>query len=391
MNSKERDVYQYEIVLSLLTFQCFSVGGLMGQVYWDGVRCGELANEKKENGPVKSPDAPCSSQSMMHAFLRGENVLETLHLNLPTYDDARLIYGGNIGHPIWEQVPSSLSDSERIKNATLSYVGRLVPMARVVLLHESMKTILLGNGFKYPVFTDGFPQEPSATLIVRTIRKKETRTLLSFQSSKSIWRELGAIIIKRNADGVGGPLALRNIPDSESCDLIVSALKRDKATIVDTIESQFHIPSRLRKPDGTEAYEEEVRIAEQSAYRLCSAIEEYRTEIDGCWEQQLTRAGASKGVIKAKLYTKGMLHFWTTVEKYLPLLMTHIDAIDTENALPTREKWRKMLFATACESYRITCGQETPRQIRAFAKGWMRLNNKKEKVSAIPTIEEEGV
>ena len=53
--------------------------------------------------------------------------------------------------------------------------------------------------------------------------------------------------------------------------------------------------------------------------------------------------------------------------------MNHLKAIGTDAAIPTREAWRKMLFSAACEAYRIACGQETPRQLRAFVKGWQKL------------------
>jgi CRISPR system Cascade subunit CasA len=33
-----------------------------------------------------------------------------------------------------------------------------------------------------------------------------------------------------------------------------------------------------------------------------------------------------------------------------------------------------MLFSAACEAYRIACGQETPRQMRAFVKGLQKLS-----------------
>lgn len=128
MNVEKREISINETLLSMLTFQCFSVGGLMGQVYWNGVGCGVLANPKKKNGPVKSSDAPCSPASMIHAFLRGKNLIETIHLNLPTLDDIRFSYGeGMFGKPVWEQFPTSLKDVPNTENATATYVGRLVP------------------------------------------------------------------------------------------------------------------------------------------------------------------------------------------------------------------------------------------------------------------------
>ena len=125
------------------------------------------------------------------------------------------------------------------------------------------------------------------------------------------------------------------------------------------------------------AYESEVKSAEEIASRLGWAVEGYRSATDGGWEGRLKGAGPSKGELKAKLHGIATTHYWTTVEKNLPLLMAHIEAIGSENSLPTRDAWRKMLFAAACDAYRTACGQETPRQIRAFAEGWRRLINRK--------------
>jgi len=393
MGVDERKIPSHETLLSMLTFQCFSVGGLIGQVYWNGVRCGVLANPNKDNGPVKSSDAPCSPASMIHAFLRGKNLIETIHLNLPTYDDVRFSYGERmIGKPVWEVVPTSMKDASSIENATTTYVGRLVPMTRVIRLHPAGERMLLGDGLTYPSFANGFPQEPTATVIIRRKAQKEERGLLSYRPSKSLWRELASLVIKRNAEGIGGPLSLRAIHDGENCDLQVLALARDKATIVDAAESVFHIPSKLFTPEGTVVYEAETRKAESTASRLGWAVEGYRSETDGGWEGRLKSSGPSKGKLKAKLHSNATTYYWTTVERNLSLLVAHIEVIGTDAAIPTREIWRKMLFATACEAYRTVCGQETPRQIRAFTKGWQRLTSKKnEKEVETSDIKEDEV
>lgn len=379
MNVEKREISISETLLSMLTFQCFSVGGLMGQVYWNGVRCGVLANPNKEKGPVKSSDAPCSPASMIHAFLRGANLFESILLNLPTHVDIRFSYGERIiGKPVWEQPPTSLEDAPNIENATATYEGRLVPMTRLIRLHPAGKQMLLGDGLVYPSFAVGFPQEPTATVAIRKKGEKEERTILSYRPAKALWRELASLVVKRKAEGTEGPLSLRAIQDGEGCDLQVAALARDKATIVDTADSVFHIPSRLHSTEGTATYETEVKIAEAMASRLGWAVEGYRIEIDGGWEGRLKGAGPEKSKLKAKLHSIATINYWTTVEKNLPLLMAHIETIGTDNAIPSRETWRKMLFSTACEAYRTACGQETPRQIRAFAKGSQRLTSKKD-------------
>ena len=377
--NEERIIGLTETLLSMLTFQCFSVGGLIGQIYWNGIRCGELANPKKENGPVKSSDGPCVPASMIHAFLRGKNLKETICLNMTTHNEIHSSYGkGAIGRPVWEMIPKSLDNSAEVENATKTYVGRLVPMTRLIRLHNSGERMLLGDGLIYPSYINGFPAEPTATIIIKQKDKKEERAVLSYRPDKAFWRELAAVVVKRKAEGSGGPLSLRNIQDGENCDLIVAALARDKATIVDTAESVFHIPSQLLSYNGMASYESEVKKAESLAGRLGWAVETYRREMDHGWEGKLKAAGPSKGKLKAKLYSIATTHYWTTVENNLQLLLTHIKAIGKDDAIPTREGWRKMLFVSACDAYRIACGQETPRQMRAFAKGLQKLTGEKD-------------
>lgn len=379
----DRSIFITETLISMLAFQCFSPGGLISQVYWNGKQSGK-----------SSKDGPCVPASMIHAFLRAKDLQGTIHLNLPICENVQISYGArNFGRPVWEMPPAAMDDTANIDNATTTYMGRLVPMTRLIRLHPSGEHMLLGDGFAYPPFTDGFPPEPTATVVIRKNGKKEERALLSYRPAKAFWRELAAVVVKRSAEGIGGPMSLRAMQDGDECDLLVVALARVQATIVDTAESVFHISSRLRSVEGAVAYEAEVKIAESTASRLGWSIETYRQEIDGGWEGRLKGAGPSKGVLKVKLHSIATTHYWASVERNLALLMNHIESIGTDDALPTREAWRKMLFATACDAYRTACGQETPRQMRAFAKGWQKLTTKKDepKTDTQETKKEEDV
>ncbi|AJE03588.1 type I-E CRISPR-associated protein Cse1/CasA [Geobacter pickeringii] len=379
--NRNRQILLTDTVLSMLTFQCFSTGGLISQVFWNDQQTVKTAR-----------DAPCVPASMVHAFLRSSNLLDSICLNLPTHEDLKLYYPNHgIGRPVWELAPTSFADLANLENATATYVGRLVPMARLIRIHPAGERMLLGDGFQYHTFTDGFPPEPTATVVVRKDGKKDVQSLLSFRPSKALWRELAGVVVKRKAGEPGGPISLNALQEGEACDLVVVALARDQASIIDTAESVFHIPPKLATADGTEVYEQEVKSAESLASRLGWAIECYRIEVDGGWEGRLKGAGANKGELKVKLHSVATTHYWTTVERNLQSLMAHIKAIDTDNAISTRDIWRKMLFATACDAYRTACGQDTPRQMRAFAKGWQKLTLTKDEPEADNTeIREEN-
>lgn len=364
-----------EIVLNLLTFQNFFVaGGKASSRLWGNI---EMKNPPNPKG------GPCAGKSILFTFLRGKGLFESIHLNLNTYDDLKYVYGDSnnwLGKPIWEMPIKSPTDNEAIVNATQTHLGRMAPLTRILRVNEDCERVLLGAGFLYPKFQDeknGFYPDAFATTV---LNKDGERELLSARPSSAVWRELHSLTVcnKNASDSSRGPLCLRNIPEGSSCDLIVNAMitnPKQAAEIVDLVESVFHIPAPLRTPEGTESYKAEVKKSGAWAIQLGRAVEIYRREIDGGWEGKLKGAGPSKGALKAKLYATATIHYWTTVEKNLPLLLNHIKAIGTDAAIPTREAWRKMLFSTACEAYRITCGQETPRQLRAFVKGWRKLTS----------------
>ncbi len=366
-----------EIALNLLTFQNFFVaGGKASSRLWGRI---EMKNPPNPKG------GPCSGKSILFTFLRGKKLSESIHLNMNTYEALKLLYGDSgdwLGKPLWERPIKSPTDHEAILNATQTHIGRLVPQTRILKVHTDQRKVMLGAGFLYPKFQDEkntFHPDLFATVVPN---KNKERVLLSAKPNSSLWRELHSLTVNRrsSSDSNRGPLCLLNSPDADPCDIIVNAMitnPKQAAEIVDLIESVFHIPAHLRTLEGFEAYKSEVAQSEACKYHLGVAVEEYRKEVDGAWEKRLERAKQDKWVLKEKLNSISTTHYWTTVEKNLPLLMSHIEALNTHAAMPTREAWRKMLFSAACAAYRIACGQETPRQMRAFAKGWQKLTKQK--------------
>ena len=386
-----RGLSNERIVLTLLTFQNFSPGGGSPVARWKEVKTSQVGN----------PDAPCLSQSMAHCMFRGHSLTESIHLNIPTFEAVFRLYKGvvtykankknnerarielediNIGKPVWEIYPDRPDkDSKEASNATRTYLGRLVPLSRWIRLID--KTVMYCcSGFKYDTFKDGFPAEPTASVhIVKKRDKKNNelseRQVLRVFPSKAMWRELSALLTTRSCFGTGGPLVMENIPYDSEFDFHVCAMTRDQASMDITVESVFHVTPSFQC--NLAVYQNEVESAENLARRLGWAVEDYRKENDGGWEGRLKGDPRKAKELKAKLHATATTHFWTAVEKNLSLLMTHIEAIGTDAAVPARDAWRKMLFASACEAYRIACGQETPRQMKAFVKGWQKLTSRK--------------
>jgi len=85
--------------------------------------------------------------------------------------------------------------------------------------------------------------------------KDDKRVGLRADPSRAIWRQLSAIATLRCAGDLGGPVALRNVLDSEAFDLWAGALVTHPmqiAKLVDTVESTFHrVPFALPKERDT--------------------------------------------------------------------------------------------------------------------------------------------
>jgi CRISPR system Cascade subunit CasA len=383
-----RQIEPERIALSLLTFQNFSSGGGSPVAQWKTTKTSQVGN----------PDAPCLSQSMAHCLFRGRSLAETIHLNLPTFETVGKVYNtcetdkkkGDVytnvalGRPVWELFPASPDkESDRVLNATKTYIGRLVPISRWIRLIHGTGDMYCCNGFKYDTFRDGFAAEPtaSAALVTRKDKKgieTKERKVAKVDPTKALWRELSSLLVKRSADGLGGPIAMGNAPRDTEFDFHVCAMTRDQASMDIAVESVFHITPAFQI--NLPVYQSEivgaqgVVGAEGYARKLRWAIEDYRSAIDSDWSPRVKRTQPKEqGALKNRLAQTALLSYWTAVEKNLSFLINHIEAVGSDEAIPTRETWRKRLFSSACEAYKVACGQETPRQMRAFAKGWQKL------------------
>src|SRR5919109_1041201 len=183
-----------DVALALLTFQCFSPCGTIGVALWNGAPTLGWSSYPAVK-PGQSKHAPCLSGNMLHSYLRGEALLESLHHNLMTKEQITRFCGPDAwGRPIWEQMPSKPTDKAGMRNATQTYLGRLAPLSRAIRLEENCRSMMLANGLDYPDYREGW-REPSATIITRNVKKQPTRATLPAEIEKSTWRELHALTV----------------------------------------------------------------------------------------------------------------------------------------------------------------------------------------------------
>lgn len=343
-----------ELVRMLVTFQCFSPGGLIGIARWNG---------QPTAASKLAPPAVCIASSPLHAFVRKPNLLETVHANLITKEEFACLAGraGTWGEPVWHRMPSRPGDLPEI---TRSYLGRLVPVARAVRLNEDHRTAIIAKGLDYPAFDEIFA-EPSMTLVV----EGDGRKVLRADPNRAIWRQLPAITTLRRGNELGGPLALRRVTDAQTFDLWAGALIANKAKLVDAVESVFaHVPGALLREDGHRVYADGVNHAERLAGALNRAIAGYRRRL----KDEIERGeGRRRGL---NLKTRAALHYWTEAERLVPelfRLVTNPPPVNPRRGSHefSETPWGRALFQAALAAYDLACPHATPRHMQAYILG----------------------
>jgi hypothetical protein len=240
----------------------------------------------------------------------------------------------------------------------MTYLGRLVALARAIRLFEDGRRIILGNGLDYP----GYPQfrEASVTLVYR----KDGPGILSASLERNLWRQLSAISVRRKAtkDALCGPAALANLPDGIPVHLWLGALVTDKAKIEDVVEGLYYVPAGMFNDLGRQAFEAGVAFAEGWETGLVCSVRS--------WAETLKLQPAP--------LDKARRHFWTIIEQHVPILLalSNTPAVAADFAATA---WGKAARVAAEEAFEFACPRQNPRQIEAFAKGRQQLFVRKPK------------
>jgi CRISPR system Cascade subunit CasA len=371
----DREFEAPRLALALLTFQCFSPCGTIGVALWNG--CPTLGwSSHPAVKPGQSKHAPCIAGNMLHSYLRGGTLLESLRRNLMTKEQLARFYGQDAwGRPVWEQMPSKPNDKAGINNATQTYLGRLAPISRAVRLGDNCRLAMLANGLDYPSYPEW--REPSATIVTRTFKKQPTRVTLPAEIEKSTWRELHALtVIGVDKNTNGGPAVLENLAEEEAFDMWVGGLVAEgNGKLLDTTESVFHIPAAMLFEPSQRAYEEGVRWAENAAFRLGRAVCVYHRELG----ENLDRAEFRDR--RQQIQNKATAQFWTDIEKAVPRLLEV--AANPEQLGLNKEwhktDWGKAVWRAVYAAYQHACPHGTPRQMQAYALGLNTLDSNKPK------------
>ncbi|HOV39270.1 MAG TPA: type I-E CRISPR-associated protein Cse1/CasA [Spirochaetales bacterium] len=145
------------------------------------------SNEKGKPSTGK-PGPSVGFKGFLHSFVMGSSLAQTVWLNLFTGEELTQIkfYPAGIGVAPWERMPQG-EDDEVARQLKGSYMGRLVPLCRFVLLKED--GLHYSEGIAHPDYTN-FVVDPSVAV---DFSSKKPRVIW-VDTEKKPWRQLTALL-----------------------------------------------------------------------------------------------------------------------------------------------------------------------------------------------------
>ncbi len=326
------------IALMLLTYQCFSTGGLIGTSKWGGIAT-----------KGTSEAAPCVEQSMLHTMILGNNLRETIYYNLLTKEQVSKLPNMEWGNPVWENMPSSPDDEKNVSLAR-SYVGRLVPISRAILVDNDFRISLI-QGISYAKFPE--VREPMATVVTRKTQNKQGYLMTKIE--KHPWRELSSVLaFRKRTEFGGGPLSLEHIVSGDNyIQIWTGGLIADKAKIIDTAEWRLTVPLNLIGEIELKLYETGVDKANKGEMYLLFAIKEYSDFLNIDSSNSLRQRAV-------KMY-------WATLDGEYSTL------VNLASECKPLDMWLDVICKHISRIYSIVCPTSTGRNIEAYAKGYEKI------------------
>jgi len=338
--------------LSLLCYVNFSCSGKVGKSQW----LDTLFNGSTAAGP---------SHNYLHTYVLGNGILDSIHFNLiPKTVVASSVTVGdsNWGAPVWEQMPKSSNDIEAIANAAETYLGRLVPLSRLVKLIGNENHVCCEIGPPPDALRMKrlpFLREPSATVIL--VGKEKQPAYLLARAGRHIWRDLEAILMSAKECGT---LALQPFLQTyvytRRIDLFRiwtggSVRGDNEAKYDDLTEWCADLSSACFTDRTLTAYRSGIETAESGEVKLLNAMKKYS-------KPDKDKPGRDTKQIPSA-WAKGL--YWNSLDcEFLELLK----AVE-ENTTAAFSKWNAAIKHAMRTAYSQTCPHETPRQIQAYTQG----------------------
>lgn len=305
----------------------------------------------------------------LHTYMLGDDLWDMLRKNLLTEEEIRDLgcYPAGLGEPFWCHMPSG-EDDERAKHYRNSYLGRLIPIDKFLLLSGTgvMKTD--GIAYNDP---KGAALDPAVTVYPD---KKDFKTLWA-RTEKRPWRQLSSILNFLSNNTASPFLLSRGLKhlhnDQAKADWIgvwtggveVSANSGEQYLSGDNdyVESEFSLPAYILKEQNQWLIRFKGLMSEldQAAKVLYTAVAQYHKQMNN-------QAGSS-------LASQAVARFWERLEPRAQNIIDlaadfQEDAVKSEHLV-----WSRIQDGI----YNDSCPHETARQMSAWVDANPKFNRRK--------------
>ena len=343
-----------QVALDLLSFQNFAPGGTIGIALWK-------QQQTAPKAPDSVPAAPCISSSAVHLFLKADNLLESIALNLIPYDTICPALKG-VGVPVWEKMPTSAEDEEAINNAAHSYLGRLVPVSRCVSISPDLSGCVIARGVDYSAYgEDGDLLVYESSMTIFLSEKDGKRHLVRGDVERNLWRNLPALLHRFSRH-----YQLPHVFDNESLpptfSVWIGSLVVDKAKLLDSLQDEYtHLSPQAADDTVLENMRILLRYAESGAGCVKKAVKSYLDAL-----------------VDARDFKKALPDFadreyWQRLASSRQMLFAlsekMANAANEEDWNTCGQNWLTRIREAASQAYDAVVPHQTVRQLRAWAQG----------------------
>lgn len=326
------------------------------------------AGKRNDKGKPSSskPGPAVAHMGLLHSFLLGGNLQETIWLNILTSRQIEQanVFSHGVGIPPWEQMPAG-EDCAVARTLKQSLLGRLIPLCRFCLLTDN--GLHYSEGLMHANYKEGMV-DPSVAI---NYSGKEPKALW-VNPEKRPWRELTSLLgffEQSTSQGFqcwqirAGLARAREVTElfaiwSGGLRVSSNAGEQYASGHDDFVESQIWLHSRMLGDIWFAQLKAEMLELDDLARAL------YGRVMGFCKEQM---------VDGNKLAPQATHLFWQLCERNFQELVDACDP-DVQGRL-ARQRLRRVFAAYVQQAYDQFCPKETARQLDAWAK--CRPNNSK--------------
>ncbi len=306
-------------------------------------------------------------QGLLHSFVLGSRLLDTLWYNVFTENELEKlgIFSEGLGKAPWELMPKGEDD----KNAQIlrnSYIGRLVPLSRFILLTDD--GLHYSEGIAHLNYQDGI-FDPSTAIDLSSSKHRA----LWVDPEKKPWRQLPALLsfMGENTNGFNCAqlkIAIKRIKDIDSFIVWAGGIRVSSnageqylSGTDDFVESEVQISGGIfgKESEFFLSLSRSMERLDDLSRFLWGRVNAY------CKDQKVDGKGIAN-------QATGL--FWQLCEREFQKL---VDACDPNDSGERLKKLHDLFLSYAYKAYDFYCPNDTARQMEAWAANRLRYTGKK--------------